>query len=162
MTTSRGRFGRSALALWIALGALSFAFTQTRGLAFVDGDAPGGLTYVSALESAGGDDGIAIAMGMFFACLGVVWGLMRVRRPFGRGDLLVNGGLVALQGLYLATIEQGSIAATIARDRNLVLAAWVACLLALSASVIAGARRDVAGWGSTSGERLSRPGSAKP
>jgi hypothetical protein len=144
MTTSRRRLGRSALAFWVALGALSFAFTQTPGLAFVDADAPGGLTHVSALESAGGDDDLAIAMGMGFACVGVVWGLVRVRRPFGRRDALVNGGLVALQGVYLATIEQGSIAATIARDRNLVLAAWVACLLGLSISVIAGVRLAVA------------------
>jgi hypothetical protein len=143
MMTSRSRLGRFALALWTALGALSFAFTQTRGLAFVDGDAPGGLTHVSALESGGGDDDLAIVMGMVFGCLGVAWGLVRIRRPFGRGALLVNGGLVALQWVYLATIEQGSVATTIVRDRNVVLGAWAACLLGLSASVIAGTRLAV-------------------
>lgn len=126
--------------LWALLGILSYAFTQTRGFAYSNGDAPGGIAYVRDLESSGGDDGIVIAMGMVFGAVGTVWALVRRRRVFGVLDLVVNGLLVALQGLYLGAIDQGSVWVTIARGANIPLALWVGCLAALVGCIGAGTR----------------------
>jgi hypothetical protein len=127
------------LLLWILLGALSYGFSRTAGLAYDDAGVP--LTHVSELRSSGSNDDLCIEIGLVLAVAALLLGALRIRRPFGLVDVAGNAMLLAVQVVYLLAIEAGSIQQTIVRDRNWVLAAWLATFAALAGAVAFGAGR---------------------
>jgi hypothetical protein len=142
MTASSLRL--ALLLLWALLGALSYGFSRTEGLAYDGGGMP--VAYVRELRSSGIDDDLCIEIGVVLAVVALAWGGLRIRRPFGTLDVAAHGALIAVQVACLMALEAGSIRLTIVRDRSWVLAAWLAtlCGLATSAALAAGrvARRS--------------------
>lgn len=121
---------------------LSCGFAFTAGLAYSDPGIP--ITHVTELQSSGSNDDLCIEMGVVFGLVAVLWGVLRIKRRFGGADVAVNAALVAAQIVYLVAIDAGSISQTIARDRNLVLAAWLVTFeaLAICVVVVAGTRMN--------------------
>lgn len=126
------------LLLWLALGALSVAFAFTDGLAYTGIPS---IRHVRELQSSGGDDDLCVEVGAAFAVVATIFGAARARRPFGAVDVAAHAALVALQATYLLLIEAGSIAETLARDRNGVLAGWLLAYAALAGGVALAATR---------------------
>jgi hypothetical protein len=115
----------------LLLGVFSYLFLDTKGLAYADLDSPSKLSYVKDLKSSGNNDNIAIELGAVFAIVAVGWGLLRLKKPLGWIDLAVQGLLLLLQTVYLATIEVGSIIDTLVLDKNLVFWLWTIFYLTL-------------------------------
>ena len=131
--------------LWVVFGSLSCGFAYTEGLAYSDPGIP--ITHVRELQSSGSKDDLCIEMGVVFGLTAVLWGVLRMRRPFGGTDVAANAALVGAQLVYLVAIEAGSIPQTIARDRNVILAAWLVTFAALAISVVVAAGNSLMGSG---------------
>jgi hypothetical protein len=125
------------LLLWGIHGLSSYLFLNTRGLAYRDLDAPSGISFVRDLQSSGSDDGIAIEMGLVFAAVGVLLRAARWSRPPSGTELALHWVLIALQGLFLLSLEMGSLWRTVLVAHNLPLAIWLADLAALTAVIAA-------------------------
>ncbi len=124
-------FRMAILLLWAFHGGLSYLFVHTRGLAYSDADAPGGIAYVRDLHSSGGNDNISIEMGVVFAGLAIAWAAARAKAEFGVADLVANGILLGLQGAYLMAIEVGSLFTTVVLARNVLVGLWAGTFVAL-------------------------------
>jgi hypothetical protein len=129
---------RAVLVLWLCVGATSYAFGRSRGLAYRDADAPSGIGHVRELHSSGGNDDIGIEVGVVLAAVGVLWALVRRGRPFARSDLVAHAVLMSVQILYVLALEVGSIADTVVLDRNVVLALWTVSYAMLFVCLLAG------------------------
>lgn len=121
---------RLILLLWVMHGVLSYLFTHTHGLVYLNADSASGISLVSELESSGGNDNICIEIGVVFAAIAVVWGGLRIKTQFGLADLGVNFVLVGLQALYILSIEVGSVLETVVSG-NSVLTIWLLCYVTL-------------------------------
>jgi hypothetical protein len=119
--------------LWVLLGALSYAFSRTEGLAYDGAGLP--LAHVRDLRSSGSEDDLCIEVGVVLAGAALLWGGLRSRRPFGLADVAGHAVLLGVQVAYLVAIEAGSVQLTIVRDRNWVLAAWLATFAALAGGI---------------------------
>jgi hypothetical protein len=153
-----GRRRRSvALVLWSVFGFASFAFSRTRGLAYLDSDSATGLSFVADLKSTGGDDNLCIALGVGVATLALGFHALRLRLPVRRLDLAVHTLLLAVQSLYfVAALEVGSVRATVIEGGNLSLLLWLLVLVALWAWLAIA--RDGGSPGSTEPVHFPHPG----
>lgn len=136
MMHTRRHFARAMLVLWLVYGVLSYLFTTTKGLAYRDANKSAGISLVRDMQSSGGNDNICIELGIVFACMAFIWGMLRIKTNFKLADIAVYSALLVLQALFILSIEMGSIVDTVLYGRNFVLALWVIIYFMLCGSIV--------------------------
>lgn len=106
-------------------GILSYLFSYTKGLAFIDSNSAGGIGYVNQLLSTGSDDNLAIEIGIVFAAILFIANIFRVKKQLSRPDSIIVLVVLSIQILYLFSIDAGSLATTIFNDVNIILLLWL-------------------------------------
>jgi hypothetical protein len=138
-SVTRSRAG--LLLLWLAVGLCTASFLGTEGLVAV-WSTEADVEYTHEQLSGGDDDDVCIAMGLFFAALGLGWNGLRVLCPLRRADLVAHGLLLGLQGLYLFAIDTGSLWKTVLLGGNVPLASWLLAYAGLCLTLLGSLRPD--------------------